>query len=300
MKIALTGANSAVGQTLLTHIAATAGMSAIAGVRSERAAESLPVAPNIEPRIIDYGNHNKLAASLAGAQCVVHLAGILIEAKGTSYESANVEATKSVVEAAKHAGLEHIIFISVLGADENAKNRYLKSKGEAERLVETSGLSSTIIRTPILFGPGTAGADALVRAASQGEARLLGGGNYTMRPLDIDDLSHAILGVVERLPKGYYTYELGGPEPMAYRDIIKRFASLMGTDVSIGSVPIWLAKAGAAISSRLSGGGISPAVIDIITDDEHIKKNADVDLGISLTPLDDTLLKIIDAEGDEA
>ena len=121
-----------------------------------------------------------------------------------------------------------------------------------------------------------------------------------MRPLDIDDLSHAILGVAERLPKGYFVHELGGPEPMPYRDIIKRFASLMGTEVSIGSVPVWLAKAGAAISSRLSGGGISPAVIDIITDDEHIKQNADADLGITLTPLDDTLLKIIDAEGDEA
>ena len=126
MKIALTGANSAVGQTLLTHIAAKAGMSAIAGVRSDRAAESLPVAPNIEPRIIDYGNHNRLAVALAGCQCVVHLAGILIEAKGATYESANVDATKSVVEAAKQAGLEHIILISALGADENAQKPVFK------------------------------------------------------------------------------------------------------------------------------------------------------------------------------
>ncbi len=296
MKIAITGANSAVGLNLLTHIAATGDVSAIAGVRSQKAADTLPVSPNIAPQIIDYANPNKLAVSLAGAQCVVHLAGILIEGKGTTYESANVDATRSVVDAAKQVGMDHIIFISVLGADENARNRYLKSKGDAEKVVAASGISSTIIRTPILFGPGTAGADALVRTVRQGKARVLGGGRYMMRPLDVDDLSQAVLGTARRSPKGYYTYELGGPEPMPYRDIIQRFASLMGASVEIGGIPIWLAKLGAGVTSRLSGGGISPAVIDIITGDERIAKNADGELGITLTPLDDTLLKIIDAE----
>ncbi len=296
MKIAITGANSAVGTNLLTHIAAMGDMSAIGGVRSEKAAASLPSSPNIEPRLIDYNNPNKLAVSLAGAQCVVHLAGILIEGKGTTYESANVDATRAVVEAAKQVGMDHIIFISVLGADDASRNKYLKSKGDAEKIVGAGGISSTIIRTPILFGPGTAGADALVRSVAQGKARLLGGGRYTMRPLDVDDLSRAIIATAQRMPKGYFTYELGGPEPMAYRDIINRFASLMGKQVTIGSVPIWLAKLGAGVTSRLTGGGISPAVIDIITGDERIAKNGDKDLGIALTPLDDTLLKIIDAE----
>jgi hypothetical protein len=54
-----------------------------------------------------------------------------------------------------------------------------------------------------------------------------------------------------------------------------------------------MAKLGAAIMSRLKGGGISPTVIDVITADEVVEKNADRELGITLTPLSDTLQKIL-------
>ncbi len=296
MKIAITGANSAVGQNLLTHIGALGDVTAVAGVRSEKAAGSLPSAPNIAPTLISYDNPNKLAVALAGCQCVVHLAGILIEAKGTSYQSANVDATQSVVDAAKQVGMDHIVFVSVLGADPSSHNSYLRSKGEAERIVGAAGISSTIIRTPILFGPGTAGADALLRTVSSGKARLLGGGRYVMRPLDVDDLSNTILNTVRTNPSGHFTHELGGPSPMPYRDLIERFAQMMGQDVTIGSIPIWLAKLGAGVTRRLTGGGISPEVIDVITANEDIAKNANVDLGITLTPLEQTLQKIIDSE----
>jgi hypothetical protein len=43
----------------------------------------------------------------------------------------------------------------------------------------------------------------------------------------------------------------------------------------------------------IKGGGISPTVIDVITMNEAIEKNADNELGITLTPLQDTLNKIL-------
>ena len=68
---------------------------------------------------------------------------------------------------------------------------------------------------------------------------------------------------------------------------------MVGNTLSIGAIPVWTAKLGAAVTSRLKGGGISPAVIDVITADEVVQKNADADLGISLTPLSTTLEKIL-------
>ena len=52
-------------------------------------------------------------------------------------------------------------------------------------------------------------------------------------------------------------------------------------------------QAGAAIKSRLSGGGVSSAVIDVITANEQVAHNADAALGITLTPLSETLAKIL-------
>ena len=97
MKIAITGANSSVGLNLLKHIVSATDINVIAGVRSERAMKSLPSSPQVDPRIISYQDPAKLAATLEGADCIVHLAGILIEDKNTSYQSANVDATEAVV-----------------------------------------------------------------------------------------------------------------------------------------------------------------------------------------------------------
>ena len=69
----------------------------------------------------------------------------------------------------------------------------------------------------------------------------------------------------------------------------------MGKSVEVGSVPILLAKIGAAITSTLKGGGITPTVIDVITKDEVVETNADVAIDIPLTSLEETLKKVINA-----
>jgi NADH dehydrogenase len=292
MNIAITGANSSVGINLLGHISEHENITVTAGVRSEKAASTLPSSSQITPRVISYNNVDDLSLAMQNVDCVVHLAGILIENKGTKYKTANVEATAAVVDAAKKAGAKHLVFVSVVGADVGSSNSYFKSKGDAEKIVAESGLSATIIRTPILIGPGTAGASSIVWAASQEKAKLLGGGNYTMRPLDVDDLSAALLNSCTAMREGVATHELVGPEPILYSELIKKVSSLMDKDVTIASIPVWAAKLGAAITSRIKG-GMSPTVIDVITMDEVVENNAYEKLGIDLTPLSKTLEKIL-------
>ena len=299
MKIAVTGANSSVGRNLLAHVAENSDISVIAGVRSESAAASLPTSPQITIRIISYDHVGDLAKTLEGASCIVHLAGILIESRASTYATANVAANAAVVEASQKAGVQHIVFISVLGASLDSRNRYFRSKGEAEKAIADSGISSTILRTPILLGPGTAGAAALVGTATRGKARLLGGGRSIMRPLDVDDLSRVILRICKTRPEGVSIHELVGPESITYRELLTRVAGMMGNPLSTGTIPLWMAKFGAAFTSRFNGGGISPTVIDVITTNEVVQKNADTELGLSLTPLSTTLEKILSEKKQE-
>ena len=294
MKIAITGANSSVGLNLLKHLVSETDINVIAGVRSERAMKSLPSSPQVDPRIISYQDPAQLAAALEGADCIVHLAGILIEDKNTSYKSANVDATEAVVKAAQQLNTKHLVFISVVGASADSANAYFQSKGLAEEIVNRSGLPASIIRTPILLGPNTAGASSIIGAATQSKTKILGGGKYFMRPLDIDDLNQAILNCCNSESTKAALYELVGPEPISYRDLIQKTGSMMNNNVEIGSVPIFLAKLVASISSSIKGGGITPTVIDVITMDEVVAENADGALNISLTPLQNTLEKILE------
>lgn len=295
MKIAVTGANSSVGLILLDHLISEQ-INVVAGIRSDRARDSLPQSELVNPVIIDYQNIDGLSQALAGCDCVIHLAGILIESRHSNYATANVAATAAVSKAAVQAGVKHLVFISVVGADANSGNAYFRSKGVGEDLVSQSGLNCTVLRTPMLLGPGAAGAASLVGTAGSGQAKVLGGGHYSMRPLDIDDLSRAIITVCKNSASGTTVHELVGPEAISYSDLIARTAKKMGKDIEIKSIPVWTAKIVAGISCVIKRGGISPTVIDVITQDETVDNNADTVLGIELTPLEETLNKIIRAQ----
>jgi uncharacterized protein YbjT (DUF2867 family) len=141
-----------------------------------------------------------------------------------------------------------------------------------------------------------AGARAIAHAASQQKVTLLGGGRHSIRPLDVDDLSRAILRCCETPGAGVAVYELVGPEPTAYRDVVARTAALIGNNVSVRSMPVWLAKLGAAIAGWQRQGGMTPTVIDVITSNEAVHENADVALGVTLTPLSTTLEKLLPSQ----
>ena len=289
------GANSAVGTALLAQVARRDAIDAVAAVRRPDALDGLPRSPRIMPRVVDYGRSDSLADAFAGAGAVAHLAGILFESRTSDYRSGNVEVTRAVVEAAQAAAVGHVVFVSSLGADPRSSNGYFRSKGEAERIVADSGLDATIIRTPLLLGPGTAGGRALRAAASGPSARVLGGGGHRLRPLDVDDLCRAILGCCEQPPAGVRTCELVGPTTLTHRELIERAARCLGRELVFRSTPVWLARFGAGLAGLVRTGGLTPAVVDVITADEAVDRNADGDLGVRLTPLSDTLAKLCQA-----
>ena len=290
--VAVTGANSAVGKALLTQVAGGEALRAVAIVRREAALEGLPRSPRIASRVVTYEQPQRLIEALTGADCVVHLAGILFESRTSDYRTGNVESTRALVQAAQAAAVRHIVFVSSLGANPRSSNGYFRSKGEAERLVADAGIDATTIRTPLLLGPDTAGGRALLRTAAGSSARVLGGGLHRLRPLDVDDLCRAILSCCREPAGGVRTCNLVGPTMLTQRELLQRIARLLGHDLSIRSTPVRLARLVAGLASLIRTGGMTPAVIDVITSEEAVDRNADEKLGISLTPLSDTLAKL--------
>ncbi len=157
MKVVITGANSAVGRAILRcgpKVAATP-TTFVAVVRSERAAEQIRSELNNPDDIvrISYSDAAGLDAALHGASAVIHLSGILVERRDSTYEQANVVSTRSVVEAAKRSGVQKFVLVSATGADEASSNRYYRTKGQAEALVRASGLRYTCCALRFCWDP---------------------------------------------------------------------------------------------------------------------------------------------------
>lgn len=296
MKLCITGANSSVGRSLLRTLAGLESNSVVAIVRSSAAMAHLPDASNITAVACPYTDAQGLAQAFQGGDSVVHLAGILFEGPGNSYQSANVDSTAAVVNAAREAGVRHLVFVSVLGASAQSANPFYRTKGEAEALVQSSGLQATVLRTPLLLGPDIAGGQALLREASASNTKLLGGGHHRVRPLDVDDLCAAVLAACRVPAPGAAVLELCGPEALPYHALVRRMAERLGREVNIGTLPVWLAKTFAGLNHAFKGHGLSPAIIDVITSSETVTDNADRRLGLSLSPLDHTLAKLAGKE----
>ncbi|QWB23386.1 MULTISPECIES: SDR family oxidoreductase [Streptomyces] len=95
-----------------------------------------PAADGIEYVTGDLLKNEGVDAAIEGAGTVLHLAG---GPKGDD------EATRNLVRAASRAGVRHLVYISVIGAD-RVPLAWMRTKLESERAVADSGIPWTTLR----------------------------------------------------------------------------------------------------------------------------------------------------------
>jgi len=293
MRIAITGANSAVGRAILSVPSAEGAdaVELVCCVRSERAASQLPDLSGTphSPSRIDYDEPATLEAAFSKCDAVIHLPGVLVERPGSSYEIANVATTQAAVAAAQSAGIAKFVLVSAIGADPTSSNRYYRTKGQAEQIVSGSGLSHTVLRAPLVLGTGTEGSEAILRYARSERPRMLGGGRNLQQPLDVADLARATLRASLPEVATNQTLDLVGVEVLRECEIVERTARALGREVTVRTVPISLMRVMARLRTALAGPGFSADAIDVITADTRLPNHAAGELGVELTPLHVTI-----------
>jgi len=301
MRIVITGANSASGQAIL-RCAPEAGVAPnalVAAVRSESAGDKIRplLGEGSSLAQVSYDDPSSLDRAFRGASAIIHLAGILVERPGSTYEQANVAPARSVVEAAKRAAVAKLVLISATGADEKSSNGYYRTKGQAEGVVRASGLCYTILRAPLLLGPATEGAGKLARIARGPGAMLIGGGENFQQPLYVDDLARAAIAASKSSVACNRTLDLVGPVSLPDRELVERAARLLGRRVRVNSIPKGLLSFLLAIRQRVWGPGFSPDVVEVITANTRLdSRPAASELGIHLTGIDEMIKKSLGKE----
>lgn len=102
----------------------------------------------------DANDAGALADLVSGCDAVIHLIGIRREAgAGATYQRLHIDATRSILEATREAGVRRYAHMSALGVRPEARSGYHRSKFEAEMLVRRSGLNWTIFRPSVIHGP---------------------------------------------------------------------------------------------------------------------------------------------------
>jgi uncharacterized protein YbjT (DUF2867 family) len=301
--IVITGANGQLGRALLTRLAEMQHPCVRALVRSERAkkaieAENLHPAPEI--RIVDYTRPNQMEEALSGAKCVIHLVGIIKEMPGTRYVEAHEQTCHALALAANRAGIERIVYLSILGSTPDSKNPCLASKGRAEAMLLDDRVATTVIRVPMVIGGDDAASRSLRKQAQSPSIRLIGGGRTRQQPIDARDVVRAVLAACEAEPGRHLSLNAGGPECLSHRDLVLRAAQLWNNQPKLRSIPTSIARFGVSVLERiLPNPPITRAMFDILQHDDQVDPEAFCQkLGFELTPLDTTLSDFIGPESE--
>jgi len=249
--IAVTGASGFVGRHVAALLARR-GHRVRALVRRDgrgRAADGLPA----DRTPGDLADAAALAALTEGADVVVHLVGIIVEAGAATFEAVHVEGTRRMITAARDAGVRRFVHMSAVGArDEPGATRYHRTKWRAEQLVRGSGLSHAIFRPSIISGPENKPIRTLARLHRWSPlVPVFGDARFATQPVWIEDVALAFALAAER-PALEGVFELGGPAALTYEEFVRAIGRAAGHPRPLVHVPLALARA-AALALGVAG-----------------------------------------------
>ena len=181
-------------------------------------------------------------AAMRDSHVAINLVGILTESGAQTFEAVQGRGAETVAKAATAVGAR-MVHVSAIGADENSPSRYAQAKAAGERAVASALPSAVILRPSILFGPEddfTNRFAALARMSPM--LPLIGGGETKLQPAYVGDVATAVADAAEGKTRAGAVYELGGPEVLSMREIMKIILDITDRDRMLVSLPFGLAK----------------------------------------------------------
>jgi uncharacterized protein YbjT (DUF2867 family) len=181
-------------------------------------------------------------AAMRDSHVAINLVGILTESGAQTFEAVQGEGAETVAKAATAVGAR-MVHVSAIGADENSPSRYARAKAGGEQAVASAMPSAVILRPSILFGPEDDFTNRFAALARLSPVLpLIGDGKTKLQPAYVGDVATAVADAVEGKTKAGAVYELGGPEVLSMREIMKIILDITDRDRMLVSLPFGLAK----------------------------------------------------------
>ncbi|GBE02428.1 3 beta-hydroxysteroid dehydrogenase/Delta 5--_4-isomerase [bacterium BMS3Bbin06] len=197
----------------------------------------------------DITDRESLRGALKGVKKVVHLAGIIQERDGLTFEKIHVEGTGNLVDEALSEEIELFFYQSALGASPSSSFKYSRTKAEAEEIVRESGLHYIVFRPSLILGPGDGFTEKLMELLRMGPViPVPGDGKTRFQPVFIEDWVRCFIKAIGDSDMKNRIYEFGGPEHITYNDLLKKYMEAMGLDKPLVHIPPALVKTGIALS----------------------------------------------------
>jgi len=177
-----------------------------------------------------------LAASLEGASTLYNTFWVRFDHGNTSFANA-IESSRMLFFAAKHAGVERIVHVSITNPSLDSPLPYFRGKALVEYALAQCGLPYSIVRPTWIFGGDR---DVLANNIAWILRRmpafaLPGDGAYPVQPVHVEDLARICVDAANAT--GDLVIDAAGPETMPFRDLVKLMRAAVHANTRILPVP---------------------------------------------------------------
>jgi uncharacterized protein YbjT (DUF2867 family) len=205
---------------------------------------------------------------------VIDLVGLLFERGKQRFDAIHSHGAEQVALAANAHGAR-MVHVSAIGADENSRSAYARTKAAAEKLVLAAQPQAVIMRPSVVFGPED---DFFNRFAAMARISpalpLIGGGTTRFQPVFVGDVATAIADAVDGKVKGGTIYELGGPEVKTFEELMRFVLATIERKRLLIPVPFFAAKIKAALLQFMPKPPITPDQVELLRTDNVVSDAA--------------------------
>ena len=160
--------------------------------------------------------------AIAGSDGVVNLVGTLNESGRQTFTRLHALGAKTIARAAADAGIERLVHMSAIGAQNESLSKYARSKAEGEDNARAVLSTTTILRPSIIFGTGDAFFNRFASMTRYMPALpLFGGGKNRLQPVFAGDVAAAVLACFEQPETAGETFELGGAGVYTFEQLMR-------------------------------------------------------------------------------
>ena len=197
------------------------------------------------------------------------------------FERKDAEAARAFGEAAAAAGVRQIVYLGGLGEDASRLSAHLRSRRQVESLLGEAGVPVTVLRAAIVVGHGGISWEITRQLVKNLPAMVAPQwvGTKT-QPISLPDVVRYLVGVLDNEKAIGRVFEIGGPDVLTYRDMLRRASKLQnGRDVPIVVVPVltpelssrWLSLV-TDVDARTGRALIESMTNEVIVKDDSIRE----------------------------
>ena len=190
----------------------------------------------------DIRDENSIVSACHGVEFVINLVSTISPGRGSDMFSTNVVGVTKLVSAIENVGsVKRLVHVSVLGANDNPRERYFFSKWKGDQEVKRARTSHTIIRPSVITGASDRFSNllgSLVRLFPV--VPVVGHGRNRIQPMVVEDFAYCIVASLGRNDLEGKIIEIGGDIHLSINEMIDCISDAMGMRRIKIHFPFWV------------------------------------------------------------